>query len=53
MNISINVKELENLLDATPATHNIMLTGRHGNNIDWKQSEAPAAGVNEEAEDEA
>ena len=27
MNISINVKELENLLDATPATHNIMLTG--------------------------
>ncbi len=30
MNISINVKELEQLLDATPATHNIMLTGKHG-----------------------
>lgn len=30
MNISINVKELEKLLDATPAAHNIMLTGRHG-----------------------
>ncbi len=30
MNVSINAKELEALLDATPATHNIMLTGRHG-----------------------
>ncbi len=30
MNISINIQELTQLLDATPATHNIMLTGRHG-----------------------
>ncbi len=30
MNISVNIKELKQLLDATPATHNIMLTGRHG-----------------------
>ena len=30
MSISINAKELQNVLEATPATHNIMLTGKHG-----------------------
>lgn len=30
MAININVKELKNLLDSTPHTHNIMLSGRHG-----------------------
>ena len=30
MSININVKELKNLLDSTPHTHNIMLSGKHG-----------------------
>ena len=30
MPVRINSKELESLLAATPATHNIMLTGKHG-----------------------
>ena len=30
MSININVKELKNLLDSTPYTHNIMLSGKHG-----------------------
>ncbi|MDO4770323.1 AAA family ATPase [Porphyromonas sp.] len=30
MNIKINISELTYMLDRTPATHNIMLTGRHG-----------------------
>lgn len=30
MAISINTKELKSLLENTPASHNIMLTGRHG-----------------------
>jgi len=30
MAININVKELKNLLDSTPHTHNIMLSGKHG-----------------------
>ena len=29
-NISINIQELEQLLEATPASHNIMLVGNHG-----------------------
>ena len=30
MAININTKELKNLLESTPATHNIMLSGKHG-----------------------
>lgn len=30
MAININAKELQNLLECTPASHNIMLSGRHG-----------------------
>lgn len=30
MNIKINIEDLQYVLDHTPATHNIMLTGRHG-----------------------
>lgn len=30
MAININAKELQNLLESTPASHNIMLSGRHG-----------------------
>lgn len=30
MNIKINIEELRYILDHTPASHNIMLTGRHG-----------------------
>ncbi len=30
MNISLNASELKQLLELTPPTHNIMLTGRHG-----------------------
>ena len=30
MAININAKELRNLLESTPASHNIMLSGRHG-----------------------
>lgn len=30
MSININVKELKNILDSTPPTHNIMLSGKHG-----------------------
>ncbi len=30
MSISITASELEQLLDATPATHNVMLMGKHG-----------------------
>lgn len=30
MSININVKELKILLDSTPHTHNIMLSGKHG-----------------------
>lgn len=29
-NISVNITELEQLLEATPASHNIMLVGNHG-----------------------
>ena len=29
-NISVNITELKALLDATPASHNIMLVGGHG-----------------------
>lgn len=29
-NISVNITELRQLLDATPASHNIMLVGQHG-----------------------
>ncbi len=29
-NISVNITELKQLLDATPASHNIMLVGNHG-----------------------
>ena len=30
MAININTKELKNLLESTPPTHNIMLSGKHG-----------------------
>ena len=30
MSVKINARELESLLDATPASQNIMLTGKHG-----------------------
>ncbi len=30
MAININTKELQNLLESTPSTHNIMLSGKHG-----------------------
>ena len=30
MAVRINARELENLLAATPASQNIMLTGKHG-----------------------
>lgn len=30
MSININTKELKNLLDSTPPSHNIMLSGKHG-----------------------
>ena len=30
MNVKINTAELNYMLERTPATHNIMLTGRHG-----------------------
>ena len=30
MAININTKELQDLLESTPATHNIMLSGKHG-----------------------
>ena len=30
MAININIKELNNLLDSTPPSHNIMLSGKHG-----------------------
>ena len=30
MAININTKELKNLLESTPPTHNIMLAGKHG-----------------------
>ena len=30
MNVSINVQELIEILDRTPATHNVMLVGNHG-----------------------
>lgn len=29
-NISVTINELENILERTPATHNLMLVGRHG-----------------------
>ena len=29
-NISVNITELKQLLEATPASHNIMLVGNHG-----------------------
>ena len=29
MSININVKELKNILDSIPPTHNIMLSGKH------------------------
>ena len=29
-NVSVNITELKALLDATPASHNIMLVGSHG-----------------------
>ena len=29
-NISVNTQELKQLLECTPATHNIMLVGNHG-----------------------
>ena len=29
-NISVNITELKQLLDATPSSHNIMLVGNHG-----------------------
>ena len=30
MNVKINIEDLQYILDNTPATHNIMLAGRHG-----------------------
>ena len=29
-NISLNIQELHQLLESTPASHNIMLVGNHG-----------------------
>ncbi len=30
MNVKINIEELRYVLEHTPASHNVMLTGRHG-----------------------